>query len=57
MFSLTRSKFISLLGGPPRILRIARDWYFRQATRLAAFASVGERADAQEGMRASHHLG
>lgn len=38
MSSVIRS-FISLLRGAPRILRIAREWYFRQATRLAGVAA------------------
>ena len=38
MSSVIRS-FISLLRGVPRILRIAREWYFRQATRLPGVAA------------------
>ena len=56
MFSLTRSTFMSLLRGPPRILRIPRDWYFRQTTRFVAvaacvFGPVGARADVQQSAR------
>lgn len=56
MFSLIRSMFTSLRWEPSRILRIPRDWYFRQSTRslvvaACAFASVGARAEAQEGAR------
>jgi hypothetical protein len=40
MFSPIRSPLISGLRGPPRILRILRDWYFRQATRLVAIAAL-----------------
>ena len=32
MFGLIKSHFMSLLRDPSRILRIPRDWYFRQAT-------------------------
>jgi hypothetical protein len=53
MFSLIKSMFISLLRRPPRILRIPRDWYFRQSTSFTAvaaciFASAGAGADAQD---------
>jgi hypothetical protein len=34
MFGLAKSTFMSLLRDPSKILRIPRDWYFRQATRL-----------------------
>ncbi len=36
MFSLLKAAFMSIRWMRPRILRISRDWYFRQATRLGA---------------------
>ena len=54
MFSSIRAIFISLLRWPPRALRIPRDWYFRQSTRLIAVAAIiasGAPAEAQESAR------